>query len=271
MGYCISGYSNEQCAFFLVGTGANGKTTLLELIRSIFGSYATTVNHNIVLKDNRQANNELVNLVGKRLGIINEFPCSSKINIPIYNQIVGNDSIGFDYSHRRVEFHNKAKLFFVCNAFPVVEDFTHGFWRKCHIIPFNKTISQEERNMDIYDILIKEKQGILNWIVEGYTLWKNERLNIPNCLVEVIDGYKSEYDSVGEFIDRKCSIGKDKSIYSSEFNNAYKMFCQDNCYQLYPPNKVGIILKQKGYKAIKKDKRRGYIGLELLNGGRNND
>lgn len=267
LGYCISGYSNEQCAFFLVGTGANGKTTLLELIRSIFGSYATTVNHNIVLKDNRQANNELINLVGKRLGIINEFPSNNKLNTYRYNQIVGNDSIGMDYAHNRIEFHNKAKLFFVCNTFPIIEDFTHGFWRKCHIIPFTKTISQEDRNLDIYDILIKERQGILNWILEGYIIWKKEQLNLPKCLKEVIDCYKSEYDSVGEFIDRRCNIGENKLIFSSEFNNAYKIFCQDNCYQLYPPNKVGMILKQKGFTAIKKHKQRGYLGLELLNGG----
>ena len=40
VGYALTGRTDEQVAFFLYGTGANGKTTLLETVRALLGDYA---------------------------------------------------------------------------------------------------------------------------------------------------------------------------------------------------------------------------------------
>ena len=43
LGYSLSGITSEQCVFFLYGTGRNGKSTFLEIIRAILGEYATNI------------------------------------------------------------------------------------------------------------------------------------------------------------------------------------------------------------------------------------
>ena len=113
VGYCLSGYSEEQCAFFFIGSGANGKTTLLEVLRHVFGSYASSVNYNMIIKDNKLSHEEQVNLIGKRLAIINEYPNNNKINLSIFKQLTGNDTIGFEYRQKQIEFINKSKLIII--------------------------------------------------------------------------------------------------------------------------------------------------------------
>lgn len=39
MGYSLSGDTSEQCMFILWGTGANGKSTFLNVLQNLFGDY----------------------------------------------------------------------------------------------------------------------------------------------------------------------------------------------------------------------------------------
>jgi len=41
VGYSLSGDITEQCFFLLYGSGANGKSVPLEILRSLLGDYAT--------------------------------------------------------------------------------------------------------------------------------------------------------------------------------------------------------------------------------------
>ena len=52
VGYCLTGSIQEQAAFFLYGTGANGKTTFLEVLRSILGPLACQTPRNTLLATN---------------------------------------------------------------------------------------------------------------------------------------------------------------------------------------------------------------------------
>lgn len=43
VGYSLTGSTAEQCVFFLYGTGRNGKSTFLEVLRDVFGGYITNI------------------------------------------------------------------------------------------------------------------------------------------------------------------------------------------------------------------------------------
>jgi putative DNA primase/helicase len=44
---------------------------------------------------------------------------------------------------------------------------THGFYRRLLIIPFNKTIPDEEQDRDLHTKILNDRAGVLNWIIEG--------------------------------------------------------------------------------------------------------
>ena len=68
IGYALSGDTGEQCFFILYGTGANGKSTLLDVVQSLLGGYALHSRMETFLaKKNDSIPNDLARLAGARL------------------------------------------------------------------------------------------------------------------------------------------------------------------------------------------------------------
>jgi putative DNA primase/helicase len=55
VGYSLTGSTREQCLFFLYGTGANGKSTFLEVVRALLGDYAVTAEFSTFVADQKAA------------------------------------------------------------------------------------------------------------------------------------------------------------------------------------------------------------------------
>ena len=46
IGYCLTGYTREQCYFVFYGSGSNGKSTLLNVLRELLGSFVKNIDFN---------------------------------------------------------------------------------------------------------------------------------------------------------------------------------------------------------------------------------
>ena len=68
VGYSLTGRTDEQCAFFLYGSGNNGKSTFLDVIRDICGDYAINIQpETLMIKPNSSgANSDIARLRGAR-------------------------------------------------------------------------------------------------------------------------------------------------------------------------------------------------------------
>jgi putative DNA primase/helicase len=67
-GYALTGDVSEHAVSFFYGAGANGKSTLLEVIRYVMGDYASTAAPGLLMaKRNDQHPTEIADLLGKRL------------------------------------------------------------------------------------------------------------------------------------------------------------------------------------------------------------
>lgn len=70
------------------------------------------------------------------------------------------------------------------------------------MIPFTVTIPPEQRDKKLTEKLIAENSGILNWLIQGYAMWKKEGLtNEPEAVREANDEYRMDMDSVGTFVN----------------------------------------------------------------------
>ncbi|UCG88036.1 MAG: hypothetical protein JSW71_05685, partial [Gemmatimonadota bacterium] len=68
VGYSLTGDTREQCLFILYGTGANGKSTFLEVLRSMLGEYAMQSDFNafLVNRSHDGPRNDVARLAGAR-------------------------------------------------------------------------------------------------------------------------------------------------------------------------------------------------------------
>ena len=67
MGYALCGDVKEQCIFILWGTGANGKSTFLNTLQTLFGDYACSTATETFMKKTSEQSNDLARLKGMRL------------------------------------------------------------------------------------------------------------------------------------------------------------------------------------------------------------
>lgn len=246
VGYWLYGNNIEQCAFFLTGTGANGKTVFIETIKKVLGSFALVGDKSIILKDNARTLKEYVNIVGRKIIIINELDDLAQIKIDVFKRLTGLDTIRVKYEKDYLDFTNKAKLVIVSNTLPDLGYSTGATWRRIRVLPFDNEFKNENRNLFLIDELEQEFEGILNWMIEGYQKWLQSKcLEEPKMLQERMEYLKSLVDPLGGFFV-KCIMSPEKTISSVEFYQRYVEYCQYNQIPFVNKHKFAIILSAKG-------------------------
>ena len=203
LGYSLSGDTSEQCAFFLYGTGRNGKSTFLEVVRKIMGDYATNIQpESIMVKvSTSTANSDIARLKGARLVTSVEPNEGMRLNEGLLKQLTGDDMITARKLYGdEFEFRPEFKLWMATNHKPTIRGTDLGIWRRIHIIPFSVTIPEEIVDKELPDKLAEELPDILAWLADGYKLWKSEGLNKPKIIADAVEEYRNEMDVISAFL-----------------------------------------------------------------------
>ena len=95
IGYSLTGNTSEQCLFLLFGVGANGKSTLLNIISFLLGDYAQTAIFDTFLakKEERSVNNDIARMQGKRFISAIESEGDAALSEVLVKQLTGGDTI----------------------------------------------------------------------------------------------------------------------------------------------------------------------------------
>jgi putative DNA primase/helicase len=104
IGYTLSGNTDEHVLFLLYGTGANGKSTFLEVLRYVMGDYAQTADFNsfIASQGSSAARNDLAKLHGARLVTATESEDGMRLAESVVKQITGGDTITARFLYKRI-------------------------------------------------------------------------------------------------------------------------------------------------------------------------
>lgn len=101
-------------------------------------------------------------------------------------------------------------------------------WRRIRLIPFNVTIPEEERDINLTEKLKAEYEGILAWAVEGCRLYLQEGLTPPEEVKQATEEYRQEMDILSEFINECCVIGENYQVLSTALYETYKNYINSN-------------------------------------------
>lgn len=264
LGYSLSGLTTEQCVFFLYGTGRNGKSTFLEIVRLILGDYATNIQpESIMMKSsNSSANTDIARLKGARLVTSVEPNEGMRLNEGLVKQLTGDDMITARKLYgNEFEFRPEFKLWMATNHKPIIRGTDLGIWRRIHIIPFTVTIPEDKIDKNLGDKLAKELPDILAWIAEGYHLWSAEGLHKPKVVEDAVKEYQSEMDVISAFLSSDYCVDGGEAKASA----LYAVYCQwaaeNNEYKM-PSRKFGIEMT-KHYDKIRKKDAFYYKGVSL--------
>jgi putative DNA primase/helicase len=254
MGYCLTGETSEQCVFMCYGTGANGKSTFLEVSRHVLGPYSYNLPMiSFDLKARASIPNDLAALVGKRFVTSVETNESAELNEARLKALTGGDEVTARFFYREFfGFRPKAKFWLAFNHKPQVADDSHGLWRRIRVIPFLKQFPPERADKNLLTLLKAEAAGILAWMVQGCLKWQVECLGAPVSVVRATDQYQEESDLLGDFLVERCIISSSASVAVSPLFIDYQEWALSNG-ERFPLSKrvFNRRLETKGFKKVR--------------------
>jgi len=266
-GWSLSGDISEQTMFILYGTGANGKSTFLNTIMFLLGDYATaTPTETFMRKSGDNFSNDVARLRGTRFVTTTEVEQGRRLSEPLIKKITGNDQMTARFLYG--EFFNFSptfKIFMATNHKPVIKGTDHGIWRRIRLIPFTTRIPEEKQDKHLELKLREEASGILNWLLEGIAIWKQERLRTPKAVLFATDEYRGEMDVIGNFIKEKCRQKKDSTIAIKKLYKVYSDWCEEN--NEYPVSErfFTLRLKEMGFEQGRTSAERFWVGITISN------
>jgi len=213
IGYSLTGETGEQCLFFCYGSGANGKSTLLNIITELLGDYAakTPSETLIVKKFGGGIPNDIARLAGARFVCASELT-DRRLNEGLVKDMTGQDTlVGRFLNHEYFEYRPQFKLWMSGNHKPVISGTDDGVWRRVKLIPFAVTIPESERDPRLPDKLRAELPGILAWAMQGCLDWQASGLRTPDAVRAATAAYRSEMDTIGGWLAECCITDDSKA------------------------------------------------------------
>ncbi len=173
VGYALTGDVSEQVLLFLYGTGANGKSTLINALMEAMGDYALQAAPELLTVKASAHPTELADLKGARFVASVEVEDGKHLAESLVKQMTGGDRIKARFMRADFfEFSPTHKVFLAANHKPEVRGTDTGIWRRIKTVPFDVTIPKGERDPALLAKLRDELPGILRWAVEGCLLWQ---------------------------------------------------------------------------------------------------
>ena len=249
VGYSLTARTNEQALFILTGGGENGKSVFLSTMSFVMGDYAHTAPFStFVVSRNDRIPNDMAALASKRLVIaaeVNEYMVLDESRL---KAMTGEDKITARFLHHEwFEFQPTFTLWLAVNRLPAVRDFTHAFWRRIRVIPFNRTFTGKERDSMLPQKLRKEAAGILRWAVEGCLKWQECGLGLPKAVERATSIYQTDQDVFLRFLD-ECTVRcQETKVRSQNLYKAYKSWCEDSGESVQSLRWVGLRMRELGY------------------------
>ena len=209
-GYCLTGVTSAHALFFLYGTGANGKSVFINVLSTILGDYAANAPMDTFMEARGDRHpTDLAGLRGARFVSSIETEQGRRWNESRVKAITGGDKIAARFMRQDFfEYVPQFKLIIAGNHKPSIRNVDEAMKRRLHLIPFTVTIPPEKRDGRLTEKLLKERDGILAWAIEGCRQWQRQGLKPPACVVSATEEYFEAEDALGQWIEERCMLGQ---------------------------------------------------------------
>lgn len=229
LGYSLTGSTDERIVFVLYGTGKNGKSVLLNIVRGVLGDYAMKTPTETLMKSKTGAENRgIARLKGARFVTASEAEEGDKLATALIKDLSGGESIAARKLYEeQFEFAPEFKLWLSTNYRPEVSSDDQAIWDRLRLIPFDVRIPHEERVLGLAEKIIEaEGAGVLAWAVRGALAWQRDGLGEPAEVMEATAKYRSTMDALADFFDGWCNVGPDEKVTVGDLYIAYTLWCE---------------------------------------------
>lgn len=230
VGYGLIKHSRYQKAFLCYGNGSNGKSTILDLIRTFAGMR----NYSAIPLEKVTERFATAELEHKLYNIGDDVDNVTIRDTGTLKKLFSGNAIMVERKGERpytIEPH--ATHIYSCNTIPRSFDKSDGFYRRWLLIPFNARFSVTDED---YDPMIGDKiteptalSYLLNIGIRGaQRLIKRGRFTEPQSVIKALEAYKTDNSTTLTWIEDKeltedYFLEKPRDVIYSEFSDWCKV------------------------------------------------
>lgn len=240
-GYLLYKRYEIEKAFMFLGTGRNGKSKTIGIMKRFIGDYnCSSVTLSQFQKD-QYSHAELFNKMANLAGDISN---EAILDASYLKAMTGRDSITANRKYlSSITFVNYAKFIFSANDLPKTYDTSTAFWDRWVLLEFPYTFKSqkeinalpenERTNVKLMDPNIvehitsdEEMSGLLNWALEGlHRLLKQRDFSYTKSSAQVKELWLRKSNSFQAFLADDIVQDTDRLIEKGELRKAYAEYC----------------------------------------------
>lgn len=267
-GYLLSGSVREQVAFFFYGDSNSGKSTFVNTVKSVLGSYAVSAPIELLTPQGFEHPTIMAGLAGARMVLLPETEEGRAIAESRFKSLVGGDPIAARYMREDYfTFLPKCKLVIYGNHRPRIRNTDESMRRRLHVVPFDNVVPKDQIDKELMNKLAEEKPGILAWMIEGHREWMEQGLNPPEVITGSSERYFESEDIVGRWINENCVINTQFKTSSAVLWKNWEEWARENGERPRSQRWLSQQLERRaGLERYREGGRgaRGFLGIGVL-------
>ena len=262
----LIGNNDNQTFNIYTGSGANGKSKLVDLMSKMLGDYKATVPITLVTQKRNQigsTSSEIVQLMGVRYAVMQEPSKGDKINEGIMKEITGGDPIqGRALFKESVTFIPQFKLVVCTNTLFDIKSNDDGTWRRIRVCDFmSKFLEKPYENENFtkedypYQYAVDKKidSKFARWapVLASILVEKTFQLKgvVKDCTIVMgsSDQYREGQDYLAEFCKEKIRKEIGQRVKKTEVWEVFKLWYSSNYGRGLPRSRELYDFMEKRY------------------------
>lgn len=279
IGYSLTGYTREECLFYVFGPTRSGKGTLTETLLALLPKpVALEVDFTTftAARDHDTQNFDLAPLKPARVLFASESNKYQALNSGKIKSLTGGNEVRCAFKHRdHFSYRPQYKMWLVSNH-PVNADVDDdALWYRVKVIEFPTSFAdREDTSLKLRMKHPDNLKGVLAWAVEGAIKWfalgsHGLGPKTPDAVTATTRQHRADLDYVQSWLDECCEVdpahwSSNESVYRS-----YRLWCADNGVEAKKIRAFILALKAKKFivgiqKWVNGTKKRGVVGLRIV-------
>ncbi|RXM68371.1 phage/plasmid primase, P4 family [Clostridium tetani] len=245
IGYTLFRRNELGKAFILTGQGANGKSTLLEVLNELLGE------ENISSVSLEELNHRFktFQLEGKLANIGDDISNKYIEDNSTFKKLVTGEKVNVERKGRDpYDFKNYSKLIFSANELPRINDLSGGLKRRLIFIPFNAHFSKNDEDYDpfILDKLLDQEsmEYLLKLALEGLN---RVLINHSFTNAKICDDVWDEYEAINNPVISYLEENDIENELVKEVYLRYSAWCSENGLKALSKPVFGREVGKQGY------------------------
>jgi P4 family phage/plasmid primase-like protien len=225
----IDGSTKNQNFIFWPGSGGNGKSTTIDLIKYTFGEYSCPLPVKVLTgptPDATVATPALSDKKGKRFVPVSEPAYGDILNVATMKLFSGNDEVPARGLYQEMfYFKPQFKMILACNKLPRIKDLDNGCWRRILVLPFKSCFvdkprsnkpNEFKRDPDLIDGKLESWKSAFMWYLlrRIYPKYLNDEnkckgsgLKVPKIVLDETEKYRTDSDKFFEYLKKHTTKG----------------------------------------------------------------